>query len=245
MKLVNAVALLVLAACAVVAFEVLSSPEPAPPKSHRDLGSDTDEIRKLAAEAVAYRRGSNDAPPTAHPSPIDPFATSRVGDWRASHITNDGTLQRDAKTGAIRTHAVHAVTAVTDATVSIAVRGMIDGETEVHDSATQAVPRRGATFEQLLASDWPIPELAIADDTYTIGGRAFRCKKVTYRSTDRMFPRKTITTELWLSPDVPADGVVAKREVQLLDDLRFTFDEELVGFGTGSAATWGERPRGL
>ena len=237
MKLVNAIAIVVIAACAVVAVKVLLSPDPAPPRV-----AHADEIRKLATEIVAYR-------PASHPSPIDPFATARVGDWRASRIVNDNTLTRDNKIGPITAHAIHAVTAAGDATVTIATRGIVDSPPGLEDpagpSAPDELPRHGATFEQLILSDWAITTFAVADDTRTIGGRAFHCKKVTYRQIDPMLPRKQVDVELWLSPEVAVDGFVARHEVQVLDTLTFTMDEQLVGFGSGSATAWGERPAAL
>jgi hypothetical protein len=247
MKLVNAVAILVIAACAVVAVFVLKSPEPAPPSHASDFGGHGDEVRKIASEVVAYQPGS--AAHTQHPPPFDPLATARVGDWRASRLVNDGTLVRDNKIGPITAHAIHTVTAAGDTTVTIATRGIIDSPAGLEDPAGSAspdeLPRHGATFEQLILSAWAIPSFAVEDDTRTLGGHAFHCKKVTYRQIDPMLPRKTVDVELWLSLEVAVDGFVARHEVQTLDKLVFTMDEELVGFGAGSAATWGERPRGL
>ena len=239
MKIVNAIALVVIIGCAVVAVLVLRSPGP-PAPAHHLSGSDAADLRHIVTEVATYQPGSGDAAPTPpHPAPIDPFAAARAGDWRASRITND------SKLGSIHAHAMHVVTTVGDDKIAVHTYGLVDGETQVRDSATDERPRHGATFEQLVATTWPIPEFAVIDDTYTAAGRAFHCKKVTYREIDRMLPRKQIVREVWLSPDVPADGVVATHEVQTIDNLTFTMTEELVGFGNGSATSWGQRPAGL
>jgi hypothetical protein len=238
-KLVNAIALTVIAACAVVAFLVMRSPDPPPPTSTKLAGSDAAKLIGILGEVAAYKPGSDELHTPPHPSPIDPFAAAHTGDWRASRLAHD------SKLGPIHAQAMHAITAVTDATVAIHTYGLVDGETTTRDSATDEVPRHDATFEQLEASDSPIPEFAVTDDTYAIAGRAFHCKKVTYREIDRALPRKQITREVWLSPEVPVDGVVATHEVQAIDNFTFTMTEELVGFGSGSATAWGQRPAGL
>jgi hypothetical protein len=239
-RLVNAIAALVIVGSAIVAVVVLRSPGPPAPVHHGLTGSDAAELRYIVAEVAAYKPGSADAAPTPpHPAPIDPFAAAHAGDWRASRLTNDSEL------GPIHAKAMHVVTTVGDDKIAIHTYGLVDGEAATRNSATTEAPRHGATFEQLVATDWPIPDFAAADDTYTASGRAFHCKKVTYREIDRVLPRKLITREMWLSPDVPVDGVVATHEVQTIDHVTFTMTEELVGFGTGSATAWGTRPTGL
>jgi hypothetical protein len=244
-RIVNAIAAVAIAACAVVAVIVLRSPVPAAPKRASDYGGHGDEVRKLVAEVLVHRPGSDDHAAPQHPAPIDPFPSVRVGDWRASRVVNDGTLQRDTQVGAIRGQAIHEARSVGDATVTIDVRGITDTAPPLRESSTHEVPRHGATFEQLIANDWAITDFAVTDDTRTIADRAFRCKKIVFRQRDPALPRKRIDVELWLSPDVPVDGFVARHEVQVIDELEFTYDEELVGFGRGSATAWGTRPTDL
>ena len=75
-----------------------------------------------------------------------------------------------------------------------------------------------------------------------IGDHTFQCKKLVYRSTDPMLPRKKVVTELWLSSEVPAGGLVAMHETQDLDAMHFEAIEEIVGFGTSAGASWGTKP---
>ena len=69
----------------------------------------------------------------------------------------------------------------------------------------------------------------LADDARTIDGRTFAYKKIS----------------VWLSPDVPAGGEVALREVQATSALTITATSDLIGFGDASHTTWGKRPPGF
>jgi hypothetical protein len=185
--------------------------------------------------------GSAAAAP-GHPSPLEIYATARVGDWHAYSVANESPF------GSIPTHAVTTVTEATDAMVTIAVRGRLDQTGEIRDGRAEQYPRGGLTLERLTGDDignWTIFDVAVFDEPHEVNGRTFACKRITFGSKDPMFPTKRTRTDYWISTEVPAGGLVEKREVQDLDGQIFRMTLEVIGFGSGSATTWGERPEGL
>jgi hypothetical protein len=178
-----------------------------------------------------------------HAAPFDAFATAQVGDWYAVKRIN-----KQPSAGDIEVTVVLRVREVDDKRVVRAMRGRVVSTGEMHDEPDDTFPRAGLTLERLTGLDhasWPLGDVATTDDTRTIAGRAFACKKVTFHPTDPALPRKRVTTELWYSSEVPAGGLVAEHEMQDLDAMHFESTEELVGFGSAGGATWGALPEGL
>jgi len=178
------------------------------------------------------------------PAPIEVYADSEVGDWRAYRVTTESSL---APT--VTAEVVAQITAV-DAehvTEAHAGRAVVDGtERTQHDQGQR--PRAGLTIDQLTgnaAAGWTIFDLQITDDVHVVGGRRFRCKKLSYASIDPLFPGKRTRTELWITKEVPAGGLVEERELQELGDTRFVITQRLVAYGAARGRTWGERPAGL
>jgi hypothetical protein len=178
---------------------------------------------------------------TDHPAPFEAFAQARAGDWYAYGVVSTGSL--------VETHttAMVVVSAVSDASVVRTMRGRIDATGAEPTQPSNEFPRAGLTLERLDGDDvggWTLFDVATAPDQHVVGGRPFECTKVTFGSRDPMFPAKRTRTELWLSPLVPAGGLVAEREEQHLGDLTFVQTEELIGFGTADGTVWGTRPAG-
>jgi hypothetical protein len=179
--------------------------------------------------------------PRVHPAPFDAYARASPGDWAAYRIDNG------LPTGHLETTVVRAITAADPDRVQRTDRGRVDGATDV-DVHVEDFPRTGLTLERLTGLDrggWTISDLAVGVEAHTVGGRSFRATKISFASADPMFPRKRTHTDLWISDEVPAGGVIASHEVQTLDASRFEFTEELVGFGDDGGTRWGDRPAGL
>src|SRR5262249_30220172 len=128
--------------------------------------------------------GSADA---THPAPLELFASAKVGDWYAWTTANESPF------GSIPTHAVSSVTAATATTVRAATRGWIDQTGELRDGKPDDFPRAGLTLERLTGDDiggWTLFDVTIVDEPHLVNGRTFACKRITYGSTDPMFPSK-------------------------------------------------------
>jgi hypothetical protein len=184
---------------------------------------------------------SSSSQPTAHRVPIDLFASAHPGDWYAYQVVNGGPV------GEIRTTAMVWIAAERPDGVTRAARGRIDASGEERAIRSEDFPRAGLTLERLIGADrggWTLTDVAVTDEIRVVGGRSFPCKRLSFGSTDPMFPRKRTHTDLWISRDVPAGGLVAEREEQHLDDQTFVITQELIGFGTASETSWGTRPAG-
>lgn len=167
------------------------------------------------------------------------FADARAGDWHAYRVTSAGPY------GILRSTAVTWVSDARADGVTRSVRGRLDGGDEVRTGRDEQFPRAGLTLARLLGHDhsgWTLFDVEVTDDVRTVGDRSFACTKFTFRSRDPMFPKKVTRTERWLSPEVPAGGLVAEREVQELGDARFEISQDLIGFGTAEGTRWGVRP---
>ncbi len=177
----------------------------------------------------------------AHPAPLELFADAKVGDWYAYRVVNAGSL------GGIQSTVLTWVTAVDASTVTRTWRGRLDTTGDEHSGHPETFPRAGLTLERLDGDDiggWTLADLAVTDDVHVVGDHRFACKKIAFASSDPMFARKHTHSDLWISAEVPAGGLVAKREEQHLDAMTFVITEELIGFGTASGTTWGTRPTG-
>ena len=183
--------------------------------------------------------------PGDHPSAIDVFADSQLGDWNAYDVVNAGSLMGSA--GSVQTTAVEWIDGATTERVSRTWHGLVGSDPRAGHA--EIYPRRGLALERLMGDDigrWTLFDLAITDDVHTVKGRAFHCKKLVYRATDPVFARKRTTIELWLSAEVPAGGLVAEHEIQDLDAWHFDMTKEVSGFGSASGPpAWGTRPASL
>jgi hypothetical protein len=212
----------------------------------------------LAASLWFTRDAGNGAPPanpsshtgavprdaaaaTAHPAPFEAFAGARVGDWYAYHVDSVGSL------GETHATAMVWVTAADDHVVTRAMRGRVDATGVEKQEPDEHFPRAGLTIERLDGDDigqWTLSDVVAIADTHEVGGKAFACTKVSFASRDPLFERKRTRTVLWLSSEVPAGGVIARREEQHLDAMTFVLTQELTGYGTAGGVTWGVRPDG-
>ena len=181
------------------------------------------------------------APRRAHPAPFEAYADANVGDWQAYRVDNG------LPSGHVWSTVVATISAVTPDHVTRADRGRLDGAADVHDHA-EDYPRAGLTLERLTGDDvggWTISDVTVGIEPHRVGGRTFRATKISFASADPLSPRKRTHTDLWISDDVPAGGLIASHEVQVLDGAQIVFTEELVGFGDADGTQWGARPAGL
>jgi hypothetical protein len=166
----------------------------------------------------------------------DLFATSRVGDWHAYESLIESSMTPKP------------VTNTTTVWVSAAddnqVTRVIGGPTEADKATNQTdqVPRQGLTLDHLTtnAELWRIYEVSITDEDHTVGGRSFKCKKITYSSRKSDEPNRVSHTELWISDEVPAGGLVEQRDVHEGADFKLT--RRLIGFGDAKTTRWGKKP---
>jgi hypothetical protein len=169
------------------------------------------------------------------------FAKSHTGDWHAYRTVGMGTL------GKLRSVTVVAITAETTDAVTRTVKTKLDlgDDPKPRDELQQRV---GLTLEKLTNTDsggWALFDVTAHDEVHTANGRTFACTRIAYSSTDPMFARKKIRTELWISKEVPAGGMVASHETTQLDSVTTDITTELIGYGNGTTPTWGSRPLGI
>jgi hypothetical protein len=178
------------------------------------------------------------APQGPHPAPVNVFTAAAVGDWSAFRVDNKSPLL-EATTTVLWT-----VTSANDDEVVVGGRGRLDtGEEKTLRDLV--FPRADLTLERLLQMDysgWKILQITSSEEVHEVGGRAFACTRVTFTSSDPLFPDKRTETRIWFSPEVTGSGIVESREVQLLGDVRFEITKTLIGFGNADKTTWGERP---
>jgi hypothetical protein len=189
------------------------------------------------------------AAPRTHRAPFEAYAQAVAGDWRAIKGTNKqppgmhyALVEKQPPPGDVAVTVLFTVKSVDAERVIRAMRGRVDATGETKDEPEATFPRSGLTLEQLLDSDWKIDDLVVTDEPRVVGDHTFQCKKLVYRSTDPMLPRKKVMTELWLSSEVPAGGLVAFHETQDLDAMHFEMTQEIIGFGTSAGASWGAKP---
>ena len=223
-------------------------------------------VALVAALGFAWWSGRQDPPPPPrahaaattereHPAPFEAFSHAQVGDWYAVKRvvgqppgTQWALIDKQPPPGDVEVSVVFRVAAVEGDRITRTMRGRVVATGEIKNEPEDTFPRTGLTLERLTGFDhaeWKLGDVAVSDDTRTIAGRAFPCKKVMFHPSDPLLPRKRTTTEIWYSPDVPAGGLVAEREVQDVDAMHFESTEELVGFGSAGGATWGTLPEGL
>lgn len=189
------------------------------------------------------------AKPASHRAPFEAYAQAVAGDWRAVKRTNKqppgmryALVDQQPPPGDIAVTVLFTVKSVDADKVTRAMRGKVESTGEIHDEPSDDFPRSGITLERLLHTEWTIDDLVVTDEARVVGDHTFQCKKLVYHSTDPMLPRKKVVTELWLSSEVPAGGLVAMHETQDLDAMHFEATEEIIGFGTSAGASWGVKP---
>jgi len=174
-------------------------------------------------------------------APLQPFATAKVGDWIGYRVVNRSTaLPQD-----IEAFVIARVTKATETSVTVEYRGHAPAVPDKRETWEREYPRHGLTIDQLTGNDvskWTISELVITDVTREVGGRTFRAKQLTYAAKDPLFPAKRVRNELWISEEVPLEGLVEDRNVQDLDTMHSEQTKQLIGFGTADAITWGKQP---
>jgi hypothetical protein len=176
-------------------------------------------------------------------APIQVYANAKVGDWRAYRVTTESSLAP-----AISATVLTWISKTTDQNVIRSFKGRVDATGEVRSDRDEDRSREKLTIDQLTGNDvggWTIYDLAITDDERTVGGLTFKCKKISYSSNDPLLPNKKTRTEMWISADVPAGGIVEEREVQEMPNMRFVQTQKLLGFGDAAGASWGTKPEGL
>jgi hypothetical protein len=172
------------------------------------------------------------------------YADPHVGDWRAFRHITTGNL---GKPSSFHATAIAVVTAVTPATVTIELSGRLDETGEQRSDGADELPRAFTVEHEIHRQhgDWPASHVELIDDTRTLDGRRFACKKLSARFVDSLMPAKDTQVEVWLGADVPAGGEVFQREVQKTDTWNITSTSELIGFGDATHTLWGKRPEGL
>ena len=173
-------------------------------------------------------------------SPIQVFAHAQVGDWKAYTVTTESSMAQT-----FTATSIERVSKADDKTVSRMFAGKVEQTGEIRRRAYEDRPRQGLTLDQLTTNDvggWTLYDVQVTDDLHEIGGRTFKCKKISYASTDPMFADKRTHTDLWISDEVPLDGIVEEIEVQDLPNAHFRITKRVLGFGHDATTTWGERP---
>jgi hypothetical protein len=173
--------------------------------------------------------------------PIQPFATAKIGDWKAYNTVTESSV---APT--VTATAIERMTKVDDKTVSRELVGKVEQTSDVRHVVYEDRPRHGLTLDQLTTNDggeWTIYNVSIVDDAHVVGGRTFKCKRISYDSTDPMIATKRTHTDLWISDEIPVDGVVEEIEVQEMPSMHFRMTKQTVGFGTATTTTWGTKPQ--
>ena len=203
-----------------------SSPEPpSKPKPPRPLSMD----------------GTIEAPAELLATSLPGYAEPKVGDWRAFRHITSGEL------GTFHATAIAEVLAVDASTVTIELRGRLDETGEQRSDGSDIFPRTFTVAHEIHRQhgNWAASKIALTEEPLEIAKRSFATKKVSASFIDPMFPNKEVRVEVWLSPEVPAGGEVAQREVQKMPAMTITSTSDLIGFGDISHTTWGTRPQGL
>ena len=177
------------------------------------------------------------------PSPLQVFATAKLGDWTSYRVTTESSMAQT-----FTAIGIERITAADDKQVSRSFSGRVEQTGEVRNDRYEDRPRQGLTLDQLTTNDvggWTIYKVVVTDDVREVGGRKFKCKKISYESNDPLLPKKRTHTDLWISDEVPNGGLVEEIEVQELPNLRFRLSKQVLGFGDAKSTAWGQKPDGL
>jgi hypothetical protein len=181
------------------------------------------------------------AAPALLAMPLPGYADTKVGDWRAYRYITTGKL------GDFHATAIAVVIAATPTTVTIEFSGRLDETGEQRSDGATEFPRAYTVEHEIhhQHGDWTASGIELTTEVRTIEGHHFSCQKLASAFADPLMPGKDTRVEVWLSPEVPAGGVVASREVQKAPALTITSTADLIGFGDADHTTWGKRPAGL
>lgn len=179
--------------------------------------------------------------PAVLATPLPGYADAKVGDWRAYRYITTGEL------GNFHATAIAVVTAVTPTTVTIEFSGRLDETGEQRTDGATEFPRAYTVEHEIhhQHGNWTASGVELTTEVRTIDGHSFSCQKLAVAFADPLMPRKDTRVEVWLSPEVPAGGIVASREVARTSALTITSTNDLIGFGDATHTTWGKRPAGL
>lgn len=173
-------------------------------------------------------------------APVQPAVRAVVGAW-AAHAQTTRFASAPPSTVSI----MQRVEAVTDADITVVRTERENGLTPPTSTRDQR-PRQGLTIDRLAgntATEWTVFGVTTTDEARVIDGRTFACKKLTFELISPLDRRKRGRVEMWISDEVPIDGVVEAR--QTLEGMSLERSSRLVGFGTADTITWGKKLDGL
>jgi hypothetical protein len=169
--------------------------------------------------------------------PVAVFRSAEVGDWSLWRVAA-GT----AKSGECSDRlSLSRVERVEGDRVWI-VRGMVDmnrgGPKEPPREFSRSEPPGIHEFFEIAAA-MPIRSVKVEDETKTIDGLTFVCKKLTFSAT-------LSKVQAWFAASIPLVGVVASATTA--DNWvkgkkkQFAVAHQIVGFGRGATVVWGTAP---
>ncbi|MBI3726062.1 hypothetical protein HY251_19200 [bacterium] len=180
--------------------------------------------------------------------PFRPFENAKPGDWECLLVTEHASPEETPERS-LETYRIASVTSslVTVSTETRTVRGTTKKPQD------DAFASSGSKLADLLAlwTSEPLSGLKVESEKKTVGARALACSKVTFivvRSRPvapgMIAVASTSSYVLWLSRDVPGAGVVAMTVAVKAGGggTATTSEHELVGFGNGDRAEWGQKP---
>jgi hypothetical protein len=214
-----------LVACGVMAFSLYDYGKPKTSKPATDSPRPT-EIKHRGAELA----------------PVQVYAKAQVGDWIAYRVRTRSSLLPAEVSGLV----VGRVTAATEMNVTIEYNAIGEKNIDRTEAWSEKHPRQNLTLDELTdnSNEWTMFDVQITDDTHEIGGRAFKCKKLTYGRIDPLLPNKQVQVTAWYSDEVTL-GLVQDRDVQDMPRFHSEQTKELLGFGTATTTTWGTMPERL
>jgi hypothetical protein len=221
---------------AAVSSETAAATAAAAPAATTAAASAPDAAAAAVADAPAPTAPAVDAPaaaaapeptPGPHDFPFNPYAKASSGDWvcAIARAKYDPTPPAGALPPvSVWTWKAKDTSTAADLVLELATSPKIqdiDGTTRSWSRAK--LPR----LEDWLGGLQPdeITDVAIADDTRSIRGRDFACKKITVAT-------KTDKVVIWLCSDVVANGLVALSRTTPFGKSTETLELEVAGFGT-------------
>jgi hypothetical protein len=190
----------------------------------------------LVVGALSVR--GQDAPKKTAP-PIDAYSSPQLGDW----FVLKGSMKKKNTGEETRTFASYEVTKVTDTEVTVS-----SGLHEVPSAKGYDLtfPAKGQpSLEQLFLfmnlKNTPLEEVKVEDETYHLGDRAFKCKKVSFvQRPGKIGEWRTVA---WFSKEFSGPGIIAftvdgkgNNYAKLDQEGKF----ELKGYGPKDGVSWGD-----